>query len=129
MASSTWECPGVPGRRWTCSGTRAAPSTAWFPTGDGSEGEFKLYGRAREVLPEARSGGAERRLGAGGCGFYEVSPEKRRVYAQNLSEKLGFDLEEEEEEWHLFAVEIESAAFVIIADEKQSVQVWPEAGE
>ena len=115
---------------------------------DGSEGEFKLYGRARavlpearsggaerrlgargcglnEVLPEARSGGAERRLGARGCGFYEVSPEKRRVYAQTLSEKLGFDLEEEEEDWHLFAVDIESAAFVIIADEKQSVQVWP----
>ena len=74
---------------------------------DGSEGEFKLYGRARD----------------------EASPEKRRLYAQTLSEKLGFDLEEEEEDWHLFAVEIESAAFVIIADEKQSVQVWPEAGE
>ena len=72
---------------------------------DGSEGEFKLYGRVRD----------------------EVSPEKRRVYAEALSEKLGFDLAEEEE-WHLFAVEIESAAFVIIAGGEQHVRVWPDSG-
>ena len=69
---------------------------------DGSEGEFKLYGRVRD----------------------EVSPERRRVYAGALSEKLGFDLDEEEE-WHLFAVDIESAAFVIIAGGEQHVRVWP----
>ncbi len=73
---------------------------------DGSEGEFKLYGCARD----------------------EVSPERRRVYAETLSEKLGFDLEEEED-WHLFAVDIESAAFLIIADGEQHAQVWPQAGE
>ena len=73
---------------------------------DGSEGEFKLYGCARD----------------------EASPERRRVYAKTLSEKLGFDLEEEED-WHLFAVDIESAAFLIIADGEQHAQVWPQAGE
>ena len=68
---------------------------------DGSDGEFKLYGRATDVL----------------------SPDRRRVYGEALYAKIGFQ-PEEGEQYHLFAVDIESAAFVIIAGGEQHNQVW-----
>ncbi len=68
---------------------------------DGSEGEFKVYGRATDVL----------------------SPERRRVYGEALYAKIGFQ-PEEGEQYHLFAVDIKSAAFVIIAGGEQRQQVW-----
>ena len=68
---------------------------------DGSDGEFKVYGRAADIQ----------------------SPERRRIYNEVLYAKLGFRLEEGEQ-YHLFAVDIESAAFVIIADGEMRHQTW-----
>ena len=58
----------------------------------GSEGEFKLYGRGLEVR----------------------DPEKRRLYGEALYEKIG--IKPEEREFHLSAVDIESAAYAVIRD-------------
>ena len=69
---------------------------------DGSEGEFKLYGRAVDVQ----------------------SPETRKVYAEALYRELGYELEEGED-FHLFAVDIESAAFVVIEGGEQKAKTWP----
>ena len=71
---------------------------------DGSDGEFKLYGRAEDVK----------------------APEIRKVYVEALARELGYELgEDEEKEFHLFAVDIERAAFVLIEGGEQKVKVFP----
>jgi hypothetical protein len=70
----------------------------------GTEGEFKLRGRARDIR----------------------DPDVREAYAQALFEKIGW--RPEGEEWHLFAVEVEHAALVVFEDEQKRVQTWT-AGE
>ena len=70
----------------------------------GSEGEFKLYGRGLEVR----------------------DPEKRRLYGEALYEKIG--IKPEEPEFHLFAVDIESAAYAVIRDEEWFRRIWNAAG-
>ena len=70
----------------------------------GSEGEFKLYGRGLEVR----------------------DPEKRRLYGEALYEKIG--IQPEEPEFHLFAVDIESAAYAVIRDEEWFRRIWNAAG-
>ncbi len=67
---------------------------------DGSEGEFKVYGRAVEIL----------------------DPETRRRYSEALYEKIGF--KPEEPEYHLFSIDIDSAAFAIIQDEEWHRKIW-----
>ncbi len=69
---------------------------------DGSEGEFKLYGRATDV----------------------ESAEDRKVYAEALYRELGHELDPAEE-FHLFAVDIESVGYVVIEGGEQKVKVWP----
>ena len=70
----------------------------------GSEGEFKLYGRGLEVR----------------------DPEKRRLYGEALYEKIG--IKPEEPEFHLLAVDIESAAYAVIRDEEWFRRIWNAAG-
>ena len=69
---------------------------------DGSDGEFKLYGRAIEV----------------------ADPETRSRYAHAVLEQMGFDLEDEP--YHLFAIDIESASFAIIQDGEWWRDIWRE---
>ena len=69
---------------------------------DGSEGEFKIYGRAEDVQ----------------------SPEIRRTFAAALYQELGYQLEEGEQ-FHLFAVDIEAVAYLVIEGGEQKVQLWP----
>ncbi len=69
---------------------------------DGTEGEVKLYGRAEDVQ----------------------SAETRRVYLEAVRREMGYDLPDGEG-FHLFAVDIESAAYVVIEDGEQKVRVWP----
>ncbi len=66
----------------------------------GSEGEFKVYGRAVEIL----------------------DLETRRRYSEALYEKIGF--KPEEPEYHLFSIDIDSAAFAIIQDEEWHRKIW-----
>ena len=67
---------------------------------DGSEGEFKVYGRALQIQ----------------------DLEVRRRYADAMLEKIG--LRPEEPEYHLFSVDIESAAYGVIQDDRWVRQVW-----
>jgi len=67
---------------------------------DGTEGEFKLRGQALDVQ----------------------DPHARERYSQALYAKIGW---RPEEPYHLFAVDIESAAFIAYEDEKQTVKRWP----
>ena len=69
---------------------------------DGTEGEVKLYGRAEDVQ----------------------SAETRRTYLEAVRREMGYELPDGEE-FHLFAVDIESAAYVVIEDGEQKVRVWP----
>ena len=71
-------------------------------TKDGTEGEIKLYGRAEVVR----------------------SAETRRTYLEAVRREMGYELSDGEE-FHLFAVDIESAAYVVIEDREQRVKVWP----
>ena len=66
----------------------------------GTEGEFKVYGHAVDVQ----------------------DVEARRRYGDALYEKIQVRLEESE--YHLFAVDIQSAAFVIIRNEEMVHQEW-----
>ena len=59
---------------------------------DGGEGEFKIYGRAVDVQ----------------------DLEMRSRYADASYEKIGF--RPEEPEYHLFSIDIESAAYAVIRD-------------
>jgi hypothetical protein len=73
---------------------------------DGTEGEFKLYGRAVEI-----------------CDL-----EMRRRYCDALYEKIGW--KPEEPHFHLFSVAIESAAFTQVQDGELVAKAWqPESGE
>ena len=69
---------------------------------DGTEGEIKLYGQAQDIQ----------------------SPQTRRTYLQAVHRELGYDLPGDEP-FHLFAVDIESAAYVVIEDGEQKLRVWP----
>ena len=70
----------------------------------GSEGEFKLYGRGLEI----------------------GDLEERRLYGEALHEKIEF--KPEEPEFHLFAVDIESAAYAVIRDGEWFRRIWNAAG-
>ncbi len=74
-------------------------------TGDrkGTEGDFKLYGRAVDV----------------------ADPRMRRRYADALEVKIGW---RPKEPYHLFAVDIESAAFVIFGQERFGIRWSPARG-
>ena len=69
---------------------------------DDTEGEVKLYGRAEDVQ----------------------SAETRRTYLEAVRREMGYDLPEGQE-FHLFAVDIESAAYVVIEGGEQTVRLWP----
>ena len=66
----------------------------------GTEGEFKVYGHAVDVQ----------------------DLEARRRYGDALYEKI--QVRPEEPEYHLFSVDIQSAAFVIIRNEEMIHQEW-----
>ena len=65
---------------------------------DASEGEFKVYGRAVEV----------------------TDLEARRRYCDALYEKIGFN--PDEREYHLFSIDVESAAFAVLEDDETWVR-------
>ncbi len=67
---------------------------------DGSEGEFKLRGSAVDV----------------------PDPDMRERYSEALYEKIEW---RPKEPYHLFSVDIESAAFIVYQNDKQSVRRWP----
>ncbi len=67
---------------------------------DGSEGEFKLRGHAVDA-PDL---------------------DVRRGYCEALYEKIVF---RPKEPYHLFSVDIESAAFIVYQNDEQSVRRWP----
>lgn len=67
---------------------------------DGSEGEFKLRGRAVDV-PDS---------------------EMRERYCEALYEKIAW---RPEEPYHLFSVNIESASFIFYENEEKMVKLWP----
>lgn len=66
---------------------------------DGTEGEFKVYGRARSI----------------------GDPEERERYGVALFEKVEW---RPEGDFDLFAVDIEQVAFVAFGDGKQIIKVW-----
>jgi hypothetical protein len=70
----------------------------------GTEGEFKVYGYAVDVQ----------------------DLEARQRYGHALYEKIQVRLEDDSE-YHLFAVDIQSAAFVIIRNEEMKHQEWKAA--
>jgi hypothetical protein len=72
---------------------------------DGDEGDFKLYGRARQI----------------------DDPEVRARYRATIKERI--DWEPEEPGYHLFAIEVESAGFVTFAPDDRYGLAWdPEQG-
>ena len=70
---------------------------------EGTEGEFKVYGLAVDIQ----------------------DLDARRRYGDALYEKIQW--QPEEPEYHLFSVDIQSAAFVIIQDGEMAHQVWKAA--
>lgn len=66
----------------------------------GIEGEFKVYGRAVDVTDRA----------------------ERDRFARALFEKIGW--RPEEPDYHLFSIDIESAAWAIIRDGERVQRVW-----
>ena len=71
---------------------------------EGTEGDFKLYAQAREV----------------------EEPARRRRYREAV--KARIDWEPEEPTFHLFALEIGSAGFVIFGKERYGLAWDPESG-
>ena len=69
----------------------------------GEEGDFKLYGRAIEVH----------------------APERRAAYRATIKARL--DWEPEEPRFHVFAIDVESAGFVIFGEERYGL-AWDPAG-
>ncbi len=72
---------------------------------EGTDGDVKLYGRVREVL----------------------DPETRQVFRDAI--KARIDWAPDEPEYHLFALEVESAGYIRFT--KETVETWrwtPEAG-
>ncbi len=67
---------------------------------DGSDGEFKLYGRAVDVQ----------------------DPEMRSRYADALYAQIGW--RPEEPEYHLFSIDVETASFSIIQNNEWVRQIW-----
>ena len=67
---------------------------------DGSDGEFKLYGRAVDIQDS----------------------EMRSRYADALYEQLGW--RPEEPEYHLFSIEVDTVTFSIIRDGEWYRQIW-----
>ena len=70
---------------------------------EGSEGEFKVYGRALDV----------------------TDLEERRRFGNAVFEAIGF--RPEEPEFHCFAISIESVAFTKLVDDKFEHQLWKPA--
>lgn len=70
---------------------------------DGSQGDFKMFGKAVEVN----------------------DPEARSRYTDAMFEKIGF--KPEEPEFHLFSIDVESAALIEFKDEKMTHKVWHKA--
>ena len=66
----------------------------------GIEGEFKVYGRAVDVTDRA----------------------ERDRFAEALFEKIGW--RPEEPDYHLFSVDIQSAAWAVIRDGERIQKVW-----
>ena len=66
----------------------------------GIEGEFKVYGRAVDV----------------------TDPAERDRFAEALFEKIGW--RPEEPDYHLFSVDIQSAAWAVIRDGERIQKVW-----
>ena len=66
----------------------------------GTEGEFKVYGRAVDVTDRA----------------------ERARFAEALFEKIGW--RPEEPDYHLFSIDIESAAWAIIREGERVQKVW-----
>ena len=73
-------------------------STIWDRAG--TEGEFKVYGHAVDVR----------------------DIEARRRYGEALYQKI--QIRPEESEYHLFSVDIQSVAFVIIQNEEMTHREW-----
>lgn len=67
----------------------------------GTEGEFKLRGQAAEITDE----------------------DQRERYCVALYEKIKW--RPEGVEWHLFALDIEQAAYQVFENEKRKTEVWP----
>ena len=73
---------------------------------DGTEGEFKLYGRAEDIQ----------------------DLETRHRYSDSLYEKIGFRPEgPEEAEYHLFSIDIVSASFAVVQNGEWSRVIWSAA--
>jgi hypothetical protein len=70
----------------------------------GTDGDFKLYGRAVDVH----------------------EPERREAYRAAIKARL--DWAPDEPHYHLFAVDIESAGFVVFGDERYGLAWDPERG-
>ncbi len=67
----------------------------------GTEGEFKLRGRAIDI----------------------GDPDERERYCVALYEKINW--RPEGDEWHLFALDIDHAAYQVFENEQRHTQVWP----
>jgi hypothetical protein len=70
----------------------------------GSEGEFKLHGRARNIRDLKR----------------------RRRYCQALYERIGWA--PKEPHWHLFAIDVHSAGLFIAQGNQRIVKRWRRGG-
>ena len=70
----------------------------------GTEGDFKLYGRAQDVR----------------------DPDRRARYRATI--KARIDWEPEEPNFHLFAVDVETAGFVVFGDEGYGLAWDPDGG-
>jgi hypothetical protein len=71
----------------------------------GTDGEFKIYGRARAVS----------------------DAEDRERYCQALFAKI--DWRPEGDEWHLFAIEVDEAVFQQFGEDSHTVEHWPPASD
>jgi hypothetical protein len=71
---------------------------------DGSEGDFKLYGRVRDV----------------------PDPELRTAYGDTLFEQIDW---RPEEPYHLYAVDVEQAGFIQFAPERRAIRWTPDGGQ
>ena len=67
---------------------------------NGSDGEFKIYGRAIEIFDDA----------------------PRDAYGKALFERIGW--RPEGDEWHLFHIDISHVAYVWFGESKQRIQTW-----
>jgi len=70
---------------------------------NGTEGDFKVYGRALEL----------------------VDPDARQRYCEGLFAKIGW--RPQEPEFHVFALDVESVGYIVFADGKATRMTWPPA--